>query len=143
LTLPTRIALQILGLMLSLTGASAVADVVAVVSAKSAITSLSTNQLADIFLGRMSRFPNGILAVPIDLDDGSAERDQFYVKVAGRTPAQIKAYWSKIIFTGRGQPPKTVPNDRDMRQYIAANVAAIGYIDEKMVDDTVRVLHDP
>jgi ABC-type phosphate transport system substrate-binding protein len=141
LALTTRIAWQILGLTLGLTSAGAGADVVAVVSVKSAVTALSTTQVADIFLGKMSRFPNGILAVPIDLSDGSGERDQFYLKVAGRTPAQIKAYWSKIIFTGRGQPPKTVPNDVDMRKYIAANADAIGYIDEKMVDDTVRVLH--
>jgi ABC-type phosphate transport system substrate-binding protein len=137
----TRLVLPILCLALSLTGTRTRADVVAVVSAKSAITALSADQVADIFLGKMSRYPNGILAVPVDLSDGSAERDQFYVKVAGRTPAQIKAYWSKIIFTGRGQPPKTVPNDLDMKKYVAANVAAIGYIDEKMVDDTVRVLH--
>jgi hypothetical protein len=28
----------------------------------------------------------------------------------------------------------------DMRKYIAANIAAIGYIDETLVDDSVRVL---
>jgi ABC-type phosphate transport system substrate-binding protein len=136
-----RLALPILCLALSLTGTRTRADDVGVVSAKSAITTLSADQVADIFLGKMSRYPNGILAVPVDLSDGSAERDQFYAKVAGRTPSQIKAYWSKIIFTGRGQPPKTVPNDLDMKKYVAANVAAIGYIDEKMVDNTLRVLH--
>jgi ABC-type phosphate transport system substrate-binding protein len=114
--------------------------VVAVVSAKSSITGLSVNQLADIFLGRVSRFPDGTPAVPVDLADGSMERDQFYAKVAGKTPAQIKAYWSKVIFTGRGQPPKAVQNDRDMKQYVAANIDAIGYIDSAMVDDSVRVL---
>jgi hypothetical protein len=137
----TRIASQILGLVLGLCSAGARADVVAVVSSKSAITTLSANQVADIFLGRMSRFPNGALAVPIDLNDGSVERDRFYAKIAGKTPAQIKSYWSKIIFTGRGQPPKTVPTDLDMKKYIATNVAAIGYIDESMVDASVRVLN--
>jgi ABC-type phosphate transport system substrate-binding protein len=112
-----------------------------VVSSKSTITTLSADQVADIFLGKASRFPNGILSTPIDLSDGSAERDRFYAKYASKTPAQLKAYWSKIIFTGRGQPPKAVQSDLDMRQFIAANSTAIGYIDEKMVDDSIRVVH--
>ena len=134
-----RIALQTLGLTLSLS-AQAQADIVAVVSAESSITRLSTGQLADIFLGKVSRFPDGSLAVPVDLSDGSAERDQFYAKVTGKTPAQIKSYWSKIIFTGRGQPPKAVQNGSDMKTYVAANIDAIGYMDSTMVDNSVRVL---
>jgi ABC-type phosphate transport system substrate-binding protein len=127
-------------LTLGLIGSAASADVVAVVSAKSAVTSLTVAQVADIFLGRTSRFPNGTPAVPVDLSDGSAERDEFYVKVAGKTPAQVRAYWSKIIFTGRGQPPKAVTNDFDVKRYVVANLDAIGYIDAGMVDDSVRVL---
>jgi ABC-type phosphate transport system substrate-binding protein len=134
-----RIALQTLGLTLSLS-AQAQADIVAVVSAESSITRLSTSQLADIFLGKVSRFPDGSLAVPVDLSDGSAERDQFYAKLTGKSPAQIKAYWSKIIFTGRGQPPKAVQNGSDMKTYVAANIDAIGYMDSTMVDNSVRVL---
>jgi ABC-type phosphate transport system substrate-binding protein len=137
----TRIASFWLGLALGLCGAGARADVVAVVSSKSTIMVLSANQLADIFLGKASRFPDGGLAVPVDLNDGSIERDRFYSKIAGKSPAQIKSYWSKIIFTGRGQPPRTVRNDLDMKKYIAANVAAIGYIEETMVDASVRVLN--
>jgi ABC-type phosphate transport system substrate-binding protein len=90
------------GLAINLASATAVADVVAVVSAKSTVTALSKTQLEDIFLGRVSHFPNGQRAVPIDQTDGSAAREQFYTRLAGRTPAQMKAYWSKIIFTGRG-----------------------------------------
>ena len=131
--------LPMVGLGLSLSGL-AQADIVAVVSAKSSVIRLNTRQLADIFLGRVSRFPDGTLAVPVDLVGGSAERDQFYAKVAGKTPAQIKAYWSKIIFTGRGQPPRVVQNGSDMKKYIAANIDAIGYIDSTLVDDSVRVL---
>jgi hypothetical protein len=136
----SRIAIALLAISLTLTGARASADVVAVVSAKSAVRALTADQLADIFLGRVSRFPNGLLAVPIDLRDGSPERDRFYAKITGKTPAQVKAYWSKIIFTGRGQPPKSVPTDLDVKKFIADNVGAIGYIDAALLDDSVRAL---
>jgi ABC-type phosphate transport system substrate-binding protein len=119
---------------------AATADVVVVVSAKSAVTTLSKSQAVDIFLGRVSRFPNGVLAVPIDQTDGSSIRDEFYAKMAGKSPAQIKAYWSKIIFTGRGQPPKTVSNSIEMKKRLLENPTAIGYIEDSKVDDSVRVL---
>jgi ABC-type phosphate transport system substrate-binding protein len=133
-------AAALFALGMTLGGEAALADVVAVVSAKSAITSLTADQVADIFLGRVSRFPNGLLAVPIDLRDGAPERDRFYARIAGKSPAQVKAYWSKIIFTGRGQPPKAVSSDIDMKKLIAANLTAIGYIDASMLDSTVRAL---
>ncbi len=116
------------------------ADVVAVVSARSPITTLSRNQLLDIFLGRTNRYPNGTPALPIDQAEGSPLRDEFYSKLAGQTAAQIKAYWSKIIFTGRGQPPPTVANDEETKKRIRDNPAAIGYIDRAMVDDSVRIV---
>jgi len=127
-------------LALSVASMAASADVVVVVSAKSAVTTLSKSQAVDIFLGKVSRFPNGVQAVPIDQTDGSGIRDEFYAKVAGRSAAQIKAYWSKIIFTGRGQPPRTVPNSVEMKKRLVENPTAIGYIEDSMVDDSVRVL---
>ena len=136
----SRIVVLLLAISPALTGAWASADVVAIVSAKNAVRALTPDQLADIFLGRVSRFPNGLLAVPIDLREGSPERDQFYAKVTGKTPAQVKAYWSKIIFTGRGQPPKAVLTDLDVKKFIAANAGAIGYIDAALLDDSVRAL---
>jgi ABC-type phosphate transport system substrate-binding protein len=116
------------------------ADVVAVVSAKSPITALSKSQVADIFLGKASYFPDGVQAVPIDQEEGSITRVEFYAKVVGKTAAQIKAYWSKIIFTGRGQPPPTVSSGAEVKKRLVENPAAIGYIDASMVDDSVRVV---
>jgi ABC-type phosphate transport system substrate-binding protein len=135
-----RIGLLAIGLALSLGTAVTKADVVAVVSAKSPITALSMSQVADLFSGRANRFPNGLQAFPVDQAEGSAIRDEFYNKVVGKTPAQVKSYWSKIIFTGRGQPPPTVSDNIEMKKRIRDNPAAIGYIDRTMVDDSVRVL---
>jgi ABC-type phosphate transport system substrate-binding protein len=123
-----------------LIAATAGADVVAIVSSRSTITALSKAQAADIFFGKVSRFPDGTAVVPIDLAEGSAERNDFYQTLVGKSPAQVKAFWSKIIFTGRGQPPKTVASGAEMKKRVAADPGAIGYIDSKQVDASVRVL---
>ena len=127
------------GFWLACTGARA-DDVVAVVSAKSPITSLATHQVADIFLGKTSRFPDGTLAVPIDLHDSSPAREKFYVQLTGKSPAQMKAHWSKIVFTGRGQPPRQAASNAEDRKAISENPNAIGYIDASQVDASVKVL---
>jgi ABC-type phosphate transport system substrate-binding protein len=116
------------------------ADVVAVVSAKSTVGPLTKSQVADIFLGRVNRFPDGATAIPIDQPEGSDARNQFYESFAGKSPAQIKAFWSKIVFTGRGQPPKAVADGAELKKLIAANPTAIGYIEASQVDATVRAL---
>jgi ABC-type phosphate transport system substrate-binding protein len=123
-----------------MTVAGPVSGVVAIVSAKSAIKELSKSQVSDLFLGKTSRFPDGVLAMPIDLAEGSSQRAEFYARLDGRSAAQMKAYWSKIIFTGRGLPPMAVVSDAEMKQRVAENPAAIGYIDGSLVDASVRVL---
>jgi ABC-type phosphate transport system substrate-binding protein len=140
MTLMKCVGAGAIGLVLSLAATSTTADVVAVVSAKSPVILLSKSQLADIFLGRVTRFPSGIQAVPIDQADGSVARDEFYLRLAGKSAAQLKAYWSKIIFTGRGQPPPAVANSDEVKRRVIANPAAIGYIESNKVDGSVRIV---
>ncbi len=116
-----RIGLVVIGLTLSLSARVAAADVVAVVSAKSQGITLNKNQVIDIFLGKVSHFPDGSQAVAIDQLEDSAVRDEFYLKFAGKSPAQLKAYWSKIIFTGRGKPPREVSSSLDVKKFLAEN----------------------
>lgn len=131
----------VIGLALSLGAGVAVADVVAVVSAKNPVTTtLSNNQVVDIFLGKVNRFPDGSPAVPIDQAEGSPVRDEFYLKFTGKSPAQLKAHWSKIIFTGRGKPPREVANSIEVKKLLAKEPNAIGYIEQSLVDSSVKVL---
>ena len=138
--LVNRIGLGVIGLALTLVGGTTMADVVAVVSPSSPLAELSKNQVVDIFLGRVSRLPDGEQALPIDQAEGSAARDEFYAKFAGKSAAQIKAHWAKIIFTGRGQPPQEVSNSIEVKKLVIRKPHAIGYIEKNLVDGSVRVL---
>lgn len=128
------------GLWLTLLVGTACADVVVVVSAQNPIQTLSRAELADIYLGRMNRFPNGDPVVPIDQREGSPTYQTFYREYLGRSPAQIKAHWSKLIFTGRGQPPRAVAHSDAVAGIVAENPHAIGYVVPGLVDDRLRVV---
>lgn len=118
----------------------AAAEVVVVAAAQGSIETLSDRELEDIYLGRLNRLPSGDSVVPVDQAEGSAVRAEFYDEYLGRTPAQIKAHWSKLIFTGRGRPPHSVADDAAMADFLAGNPGAIGYMDSSLVDGRLRVL---
>lgn len=124
--------------LLASTPARAAAEIVVIVSAKSPVSALRPDQVADIYLGQLASFPDGAQAVALDQQVGSAQRDEFYLKVAAKTPPLLKAYWSKMIFTGRGQPPKEVPNSAAVRKLVADNPGLIGYIDRAALDASVK-----
>jgi ABC-type phosphate transport system substrate-binding protein len=120
--------------------AAAELEIVAVVSAESEITKLTTDEVVDIFLGKLRRLPGGGRPVPLDQPESSAARDQFYQRFAGKSAAQVKAHWTKVIFTGRGQPPAQVPDSREARRRVAEDPNAIAYIERELVDESVRIV---
>lgn len=125
-------------------GAGAVhAGVVVVVSAKSAVATLDKNQASDIFLGKSATFPGGAQAVPVDQAEGSSQREEFHSKVTGKTGAQLNAYWSKLVFSGKASPPKEVPGAAEVKALVSANPNMIGYIDSAAVDASVKVVFTP
>ena len=125
-------------MFLAMTGAQA--EVVVVVSAKSTATALTAEQAADIFLGRSTTLPGASEVIPVDQPEGVPARDIFYQKITGKNPAQVKAYWSKLIFSGKGKPPKDAGSDAGVKTMLAANPNLIGYIDNSALDNSVKVL---
>jgi ABC-type phosphate transport system substrate-binding protein len=131
------LALATFGAGLAANGASA-ADLVVIVSARSPVTAMRADQVAAIFLGQTARFPDGVEAVPLDQPLGSKLRDEFYERVASKTPVLLKAHWSKMVFTGRGQPPGEALDNAAVRRRVADNPELIGYIERGALDASVR-----
>lgn len=100
---------------------------------------LSREVIANIFLGRIANFNNNKQAVPINLTYGK-NRSYFNRHVLNKTSIQLKTYWSKMLFTGRGFIPKEVNDDKQMLQLISMNPNLIGYISPENIDDSVRVI---
>lgn len=128
-------------LLMSLAAASAFADTAVIVSASNANSSLDQDTVSKIFLGKSKSFPDGSQALPVDQDEGSTARDAFNTAVLGKTDSQLKSYWSRLIFTGKGTPPKQSGDDATVKDLVANNPNIIGYIDASAVDSSVKVVH--
>jgi ABC-type phosphate transport system substrate-binding protein len=110
------------------------ADVVVIVSAKNPASSMTAEEVSQIYLGKTNKLK------PIDNGDKSPARSQFYTKVTGKDEAQIKAIWSKLVFTGKATPPRELVSSADVVKAVAADPNAIGYVDKSAVDASVKVI---
>ncbi|MBU2916743.1 phosphate ABC transporter substrate-binding protein [Psychrosphaera sp. F3M07] len=102
--------------------------------------SLGESEIAKIFLGKMKSFPGAGHAIPVNQTEGSTARTEFETAVLKKSGTQIKAYWSKLVFTGKGTPPKDVGNDANVIALVKANPNFIGYVDDSSVSDDVKVI---
>lgn len=127
--------------LLLLSSQLASAETAVIVSKNNANASIDGDVISRMFLGKTSKFPDGGQAVPIDQNDGTPARDAFNDSILGKNSSQLKAYWSRLIFTGKGTPPKQAGDDAAVKALVAANPNMIGYIDSSAVDDSVKVVH--
>ncbi|GAB2867507.1 hypothetical protein GCM10027277_40700 [Pseudoduganella ginsengisoli] len=125
-------SLAVAGAVLS--AAPARAETVVIVSQKNPATRMFAEQASQFFLGKSNMF------TPVDQAEGSGIRNDFYQKLVDKDAAQVKAIWSKLVFTGKATPPKEYKSNTDVRKAVAEDPKAIGYIDKSAVDDSVKVI---
>ncbi|WP_354624725.1 phosphate ABC transporter substrate-binding protein [Psychromonas sp. MME2] len=109
-----------------------------VVIGNPAASDISLGEAKKLFLGK-----GDTSLVIYELDEGDATRTEFHSVVTGKSESQLKAFWSKQVFTGKGNPPATVSSASAMKAAVAANPNAIGYIDEADLDSSVKVILKP
>lgn len=120
--------------------ANAKAEVALIGNTSLSISALSPGDASDLFLGKSKTLSDGTAITVVDLPKGNATKNEFYEKVIRKNPNQIRAYWAKRIFTGKGSPPSTLMDDSAVMKWVAGGDGRIGYVDSKSVDDSVKVL---
>ena len=113
---------------------------VAIVVNKANNATINDGDISRLFLGKLKQYNSGTKVEPINQKIGSDVRKEFESKVLKKSASQIKAYWSKRVFSGKGKPPKEVATDKDVLAIISTNTGAIGYVDASSVDDSVKVI---
>lgn len=92
------------------------------------------------FTGKVKSFDNGESVIAINQESDTKSVEEFNEKLLNKSASQLKAYWSKQIFTGKGTPPKEVSNDNEVIKLVSTNPNLIGYIDASTVNDSVKVV---
>jgi hypothetical protein len=137
--LPLRLLACLIAL-LSLPAAAA--DLVVVVNARSGVEHLSHDEVVNIFLGRYRQLPGGQLALPIDQPSALPERALFYRLLVNKDLPQINAYWARLVFSGKTQPPLQAANPDEVLARLRNERGAVAYIERDQVDARMRVVYE-
>lgn len=136
--------LRLLGLLAMLSTAEVQADTAAfqvIVHRSNPLASISRAELSAIYMKRTRSWSDGREIVPVDQPAGSSVREHFSRAVHGKNVAYVTRYWQRLIFSGRGIPPRQLQNDAAVLAMVKNSRDAIGYIaGDPELNQDVRVL---
>ncbi len=115
------------------------ATTVVIVNITNPDSSITKKVAKKIFMGKLTSTGSTEI-VPIDQDEGTEIRNDFFKKVAKKSPDKMKSYWSKMIFSGRARPPEIQSGDEAVIEWVSKHKNAIGYIDSQSIDKTIKVI---
>lgn len=138
MTTPVKTAVALFVSILSFVSPATTAEIAVIVNPSNSAT-ISIDDVKSLFYGKQKGFSDGKTALVLSLSEGEPLRSEFNTSVLGKTDAQVKAYWSKLIFTGKGTPPKEV-TAQEMLELVAKNPNTIGFVNASSVNDNVKVI---
>ena len=116
------------------------AEIAVVVNHGNPINILSEEEVKSIFLKKVTTFPDGGPATPVYQDEDANIYRDFAEKVLEKDITHLKSYWSGQIFSGKNTLPEVAKGDAAVKQHVSAVPEAVGYIDSRHVDKSVKVV---
>jgi ABC-type phosphate transport system substrate-binding protein len=114
---------------------------VVIVNAANPVTSLTRQEVADLFMKQTRRWPSGGDVHPVDQPAVAAVRDAFSRVVHGKPASAVASWWGQQMFSGRAVPPPQRGTDRAVNAYVRDDPLAIGYVNPGTVEAGVKVVH--
>jgi ABC-type phosphate transport system substrate-binding protein len=116
-------------------------EVAVIVNPANPISSLSPGDLQKIFSGDKAKWSNGKHILLIMAAPGSPERSVILKNVYKMSEGEYAKYFLQATFTGAvSAPPKEATSAAQIKQLVAENPGAIGYINQQEVDGSVKVV---
>jgi len=116
-------------------------DISIIVNKSNPAGDLSVADVRKIFVGDKSTWSNGKRITVLMLAPGTPARDDVLRDIYKMSEGDYGKYFLQAAFTGKvDAPPKDVASDSDVKQAVAANPGAIGYVKSSDVDDSVKVV---
>lgn len=99
-----------------------------IVHPSNAVASADREQVADIFLKKVTRWPDGEVIRPADLRPNDPIRQLFSQTILRRSVQAVRSYWQQRIFSGRDVPPPELDSEASVIAFVSRFPGAIGYV---------------
>lgn len=127
-----------IALLASITPLCAFADGLVVIVNKSNDNAIDKALVAKIYRGEARTWANGGGIAAYDLPEDNLLREDFDGAVVGKSEKALATLWAQNALTGKATPPKVLGSDEEVKKAVASNRNAIGYIQARSLDDTVK-----
>ena len=111
-------------------------DFVIVANKQMAGSSINKKALKGIYLREVKNWGNGNEIIVVNLEDGG----DFYQNLFGKSAVQMQAYWLNMRIKYSVDLPVTKKDSASVKQFVASNKGAIGFIKKSELDDSVKEL---
>lgn len=129
----------IAALMLSVTEVSLAEELFVIAHPSVAVTNLSTDEIAAIYLLKTTSWQGGGNIVPVNREAASNTRTVFSDAVLRHPPSALNAYWNQMHFKGK-VPPLVQESDQAVLAFVQKVPGSIGYISTSVSPQNVKVL---
>lgn len=114
-------------------------DFVVIANPTSKLSSISINDLKNIYLGKASMIGDQKVT-PINLADADPIYSSFINKIVKMSPAAYKQYWVDNQIKGKGTAPATQRSSQAAKLVVASLPEAIAYVNASVVDASVKII---
>ncbi|MCP4111003.1 MAG: hypothetical protein GY749_36680 [Desulfobacteraceae bacterium] len=100
---------------------------------------ITRDDLKKIFLGKKVKW-NSNQSIKIAVLKEGGIHENFLRTYIQKTSSQFRYYWKKLLFTGKGIPPKSFTSEDEIINYVSSTVGAIGYASSGIQKDGIKVI---
>lgn len=114
------------------------AQIAVIVNKSNSVSDLSLDDLKNIYLGKVTSFPNKKRIV---LSEYASLKKKFHKVVLNKTTVAVQKYWIGYVFSGKSaSPPTEFKYIDEVKSFVSRNPGAISFVDVTAIDESVKVL---
>jgi hypothetical protein len=111
-----------------------------VANEKGAPAEMKMSELKSVLMGEKQRWSNGIKVVIVLMKTSTPVGTLVSKKVYDMSGDEVKGFWLKISFAGKGDAPKFCNTVEELLTYVSENPGAIGVLDKMTDTHDVKVV---
>ncbi len=117
-----------------LSSGTALADILIIANKDVPDAELSQKDVGKMFLGKLRQWSDHSKIRPVTVKM-PAVRETFFREYLNKSVAKYNAYWKRMIFTGKGVPPKSFDTEAGLIDYVSKTGGAIGCVSPEGIPD--------
>jgi len=114
-------------------------EIAVVVSLNFEGTNLDKRSVSRIFLAKTVKINS--VRIRVYEVKNTKYKQSFYKAVSGKSPAQLRAYWTTLIFTGKAKPAKQLNDINELIAKMKIDNKVISYVPLSEVTDEMKILY--